>query len=45
MADHACVLPGVERIGPRTVGFTAEHGDAFYRTCLVLTRLATIPAA
>jgi D-amino peptidase len=45
MADYACVLPGVERIGPRTVGFRADDGEAFYRTCLVLTRLATIPAA
>jgi D-amino peptidase len=45
MADYACVLPGVERIGPRTVGFRAHDGEAFYRTCLVLTRLATIPAA
>jgi D-amino peptidase len=45
MADYACVLPGIERIGPRTVAFGAEDGDALYRTCLVVTRLATIPAA
>ncbi len=45
MADYACVVPGVERIGPRTVGFGAEDGEDYYRTCLVLTRLATIPAA
>ena len=45
MADYACVLPGTERIGPRTVGFHADDGDALYRTCLALTRLATIPAA
>ncbi len=45
MADYACVLPGVERIGPRTVGFSAADGDTWYRTCLVLTRLAAIPAA
>jgi len=45
MADYACVLPGVERIGPRTVGFRADDGEAYYRTCLVLTRLATVPAA
>ena len=44
MADHACVLPGTERIGPRTVGFTGRDGEAWYRTCLVLTRLAGIPA-
>jgi D-amino peptidase len=45
MADYACVLPGIERIGPRTVGFSAPDGDTWYRTCLVLTRLAAIPAA
>jgi len=45
MADYACVLPGSERIGPRTVGFAANDGGAWYRTCLVLTRLAAIPAA
>lgn len=45
MADYACVLPGTDRLGPRTVGFRADDGDALYRTCLALTRLATIPAA
>ena len=45
MADYACVLPGTERIGPRTVGFSAKDGEAWYRTCLVLTRLAAVPAA
>lgn len=45
MADYAAVLPGVERLGPRTVGFGAEDGEAFYRTCLVLVRLAGVPAA
>ena len=34
-----------ERVGPRTVGFEAPDGDAFYRTCLALTRLAAVPAA
>lgn len=45
MADYACVLPGVERVGPRTAGFSAEDGEVFYRTCLVLIRLAAVPAA
>ncbi|MGH2382564.1 MAG: M55 family metallopeptidase [Candidatus Limnocylindria bacterium] len=45
MADYACVLPGIERIGPRTVGFSAKDGEAWYRTCLVLTRLAATPAS
>ena len=37
MADYACVMPGVERIGPRTVAFGADDGDALYRTFLALT--------
>ena len=45
MADYAAWCPAIERIGPRTVGFNAEDGEAYYRTCLALTRLATIPAA
>ena len=45
MADYACVLPGIERVGARTVGFAADDGDALYRTCLALTRLASIPTA
>jgi D-aminopeptidase len=45
MADYACVLPGTERIGPRTVGFGADDGDTFYRTCLAVTRMAAIPSA
>jgi D-amino peptidase len=45
MADYACVVPGTERVGPRTVGFSARDGDAWYRTCLVLTRLAATPAS
>jgi len=44
MADYACVLPGIVRVGPRTVGFEADDGEGFYRTCLVLVRLAGIPA-
>ena len=45
MADYAAVLPGTERLGPRTVGFMADDGEAFYRTCLVLLRVAATPAA
>lgn len=45
MADYACVLPGTKRIGPRTVRFRADNGDELYRTCLVVTRLATIPTS
>ena len=43
MADYAAVLPGTDRVGPRTVGFTAADGDAFSRTFLSLNRLASVP--
>jgi len=39
-AAHAAVLPGIERIGPRSVGFSAPDGDRFYRTFLAAFRLA-----
>jgi D-amino peptidase len=45
MADYAAVLPGVERLGPRTIGFGAEDGDALYRLFVCLLRLAAVPAA
>ena len=45
MADYAAVLPGVERLGPRTVGFGARDGDAFYRLFVSLLRLAAVPSA
>jgi D-amino peptidase len=45
MADYAAVLPGVERLGPRTIGFSAADGDRFYRTFVCLVRLAGIPSA
>ena len=45
MADYAAVLPGTDRLGPRTVGFTAGDGDRLYRLFLSLTRLAAVPAA
>jgi D-amino peptidase len=44
-ADYAAVLPGTERVGGRTVRFSGADGDAFYRTFLVLTRLASVPNA
>jgi len=40
MADYAGILPGVERLGPRTLGFGADDGDAFFRTFLALMRLS-----
>jgi D-amino peptidase len=44
-SDYAAVLPGTERVGGRTVRFSGADGDAFYRTFLALTRLASIPNA
>ncbi len=43
MADYAAILPGTERVGPRTIGFTADDGDAFYRMFLAVNRLASVP--
>ncbi len=40
MADYAGILPGVERLGPRTIAFGAADGDAFFRTFLALMRLS-----
>ncbi len=40
MADYAGILPGVERIGPRTLAFEEGDGDAFFRTFLALVRLS-----
>jgi len=45
MAEYAAVLPEIERLGPRTVGFSAPDGDRLYRVFLSLTRLAAVPAA
>jgi D-amino peptidase len=45
MADYAAIVPGTLPLGPRTVGFEAPDGDAFYRLFLALTRLAGVPAA
>jgi D-amino peptidase len=45
MADHAAVLPGIERIGPRTIAFAADDGDQLFRTFISAARLAAIPNA
>lgn len=39
-ADFAAVLPDTERIGGRTVAFTASDADRAYRTFLAVHRLA-----
>lgn len=45
MADYAAVVPGVDRIGPRTVRFTAPDGERLYRLFVSLVRLAGVPAS
>lgn len=44
MADNAAVLPGIERIGPRTVAATSPDAEHAYRTFLVVMRLAFLAA-
>jgi D-aminopeptidase len=39
-AAYAAVLPEAERIGPRSVAFTAPDGESFYRRFLATFRLA-----
>ena len=39
-AAFAAVPPEVERIGPRTVGFSAPDGDTFFRRFVAVFRLA-----
>jgi D-amino peptidase len=39
-AAFAAMLPEAERLGPRTVGFGAPDGEAFYRRFLAVHRLA-----
>src|SRR5918994_1852596 len=41
-AAFAAVLPDIERIGPRTVGFGAPDGDRFYRLFVAAFRLAGV---
>jgi D-aminopeptidase len=40
MADYAGILPGIERIGSRTLAFGADDGETFFRTFLALMRLS-----
>jgi D-amino peptidase len=42
MAAHVAIIPGVERIGPRTVAFGGQDGDAFFRTFVAIQRLAIL---
>jgi D-amino peptidase len=44
-AAFAAVLPEVDRIGPRTVAFSARDGDAFFRRFVAVFRLAAASTA
>jgi D-amino peptidase len=39
VADHAAIMPGVERIGDRTVRFVHDDPETAYRGFLALVRL------
>ena len=45
MADYAAIVPGVERIGPRTVAFDVPDAELLYRTFLTVVRMANVPDA
>ena len=40
MADFAALVPGTERIGPRTVAFSSDDAEAMYRSFLCVMRIA-----
>ena len=40
MADHAAIVPGAERVGDRTVRFTADDPLVAFRAFLAMNRLA-----
>jgi D-amino peptidase len=39
IADHAAIMPGVERVGDRTVRFTGDDGETAFRGLLAIVRL------
>jgi D-amino peptidase len=39
IADHAAIMPGVERVGDRTVRFVADDPETAYRGFLSIVRL------
>jgi D-amino peptidase len=44
MADHAAIVPGVERVGGRSVAFSAPDGDTFFRLFVAVFRLGGLVA-
>jgi D-amino peptidase len=45
MAEFAATPPGVERIGPRSVAFTADDADTLYRWFVSCLRLSNVPVS
>jgi D-amino peptidase len=43
MADFCAVIPGVERIGPRTVAAEAADADALFAVFISIVRMAQVP--
>lgn len=41
----AATPPGVERIGPRSVAFTADDADTLYRWFVSCLRLSNVPVS
>ncbi len=40
LADHAAIVPGAERVGDRTVRFSADDPLVAFRAFLAMNRLA-----
>lgn len=45
MADYCAVMPGVERVGPRTVAAVPIDAEELYRYFVSVVRMAQVPAA
>jgi D-amino peptidase len=43
MADYCALIPGVERIGPRTVAAEAADADMLFATFISIVRMAQVP--
>jgi D-aminopeptidase len=39
IADHAAIMPGVERVGDRTVRMSADDAETAFRSMLATVRL------
>jgi D-aminopeptidase len=44
MADYCVVMPGVERVGPRTVAATPGDAEELYRYFVSAVRMAQVPS-